>query len=150
MTRRKREMAEGERSEEAREVSTPQWTGVGLDEMNDQELMGLVEDALDRLPPTRLSEVIERVRAKRQAKEEEVRETLLSEFREKAAQMGVPFESLFPGRRKRSDAGSPLTPKYRGPLGETWSGRGRMPTWLTHLEATGHNKEEYRIKEESE
>jgi DNA-binding protein H-NS len=123
---------------------------VDLDDMTDQEIMGVVEDALERLAPSRLSEVIELVRAKRQAKEEEIKQALLAEFREKAAQMGLPFESLFPGRRTRSDAGAPLAPKYRGPHGETWSGRGRMPTWLSALENTGHNKEEYRIKEESE
>jgi DNA-binding protein H-NS len=121
---------------------------VDLDDMTDQEIMGVVEDALDRLAPARLSEVIDLVRAKRQAKEEEIREALLTEFREKAAQMGLPFESLFPGRR--AGAGAPLAPKYRGPGGETWSGRGRMPTWLSALENTGHKREEFRIKEESE
>jgi DNA-binding protein H-NS len=123
---------------------------VDLDDMTDQEIMGVVEEALDRLAPARLSEVIDLVRAKRQSKEEEIREALLTEFREKAAQMGMAFESLFPGRRARIGAGAPVAPKYRGPGGETWSGRGRMPTWLSALEATGHNKEEYRIKEETE
>jgi DNA-binding protein H-NS len=122
---------------------------VDLDDMTDQEIMGVVEDALERLAPARLSEVIDLVRTKRQAKEEEIKQALLAEFREKAAQMGMPFESLFPGRRARSDAGAPLAPKYRGPLGETWSGRGRMPTWLSALEGAGHNREEYRIKEDS-
>jgi DNA-binding protein H-NS len=123
---------------------------VDLDDMTDQEIMGVVEEALDRLAPAHLSKVIELVQAKRQSKEEEVRQALLAEFREKAAQMGLPFESLFPARRARSGAGAPIAPKYRGPGGETWSGRGRMPTWLSALEATGHNREEFRIKEESE
>lgn len=59
-------------------------------------------------------------------------------------------ESLFPGgkRRTRSDAGQPLAPKYKGPNGETWSGRGRQPTWLTELEAVGHDKSEFLIKAE--
>jgi DNA-binding protein H-NS len=122
---------------------------VDLDDMTDQEIMGVVKDALDRLAPARLSEVIDLVRSKRQAKEDEIKQALLTEFREKAAQMGMSFESLFPGRRARSDAGAPLAPKYRGPGGETWSGRGRMPTWLSALEATGHKREEFRIKEES-
>jgi DNA-binding protein H-NS len=123
---------------------------VDLDDMTEQEIMGVVEEALDRLAPARLSEVIDLVRAKRQAKEEEVRQALLAEFREKAAQMGLPFESLFPARRTRIGTGAPLAPKYRGPGGETWSGRGRMPTWLSALENTGHKREEFRIKEESE
>jgi DNA-binding protein H-NS len=35
--------------------------------------------------------------------------------------------------------------KYRGPNGETWTGRGRPPGWLAALEAQGANREVYRI-----
>jgi DNA-binding protein H-NS len=38
-----------------------------------------------------------------------------------------------------------LKAKYRGPNGETWSGRGREPRWLTALEAGGRKKEEFRV-----
>ena len=34
---------------------------------------------------------------------------------------------------------------YRGPNGETWSGRGLMPRWLAALVADGQDKEAYRI-----
>lgn len=139
-------MAEMGRSDEARE------TDIALDEMNDQELMDLIGEAVDRLPPQRLSEVVGLIEAKQEEKEEEVKGALLAEFRERALQAGLTLEALFPsgsgGRRRRSDAGQPLTPKYRGPHGETWSGRGRQPNWLASLEATGHDKEEFRIKEE--
>ena len=36
--------------------------------------------------------------------------------------------------------------KYRGPQGETWSGRGLMPRWLSALVAQGQTKEEFAIK----
>ena len=36
--------------------------------------------------------------------------------------------------------------KYRGPAGETWSGRGLTPKWLAALIAQGHTKEEFAIK----
>jgi DNA-binding protein H-NS len=36
--------------------------------------------------------------------------------------------------------------KYRGPNGETWSGRGLTPRWLTLLLAQGQSKEEFAIK----
>jgi DNA-binding protein H-NS len=142
-------MADNQRSDEEREMSA--WrSGVDLDAMGDDEIMELIADALDRLSPTRLSQVIEAVQTRRRAKEEEVKNALLTEFRERALQAGVSLESLFGGgRRTRSDAGQPLTPKYRGPGGETWSGRGRQPNWLTALEATGRDKEEFRIKEET-
>lgn len=36
--------------------------------------------------------------------------------------------------------------KFRGPNGETWSGRGLMPRWLTALVAQGKTKEDFAIK----
>jgi|SRR5665647_991728 len=36
--------------------------------------------------------------------------------------------------------------KYKGPNGDTWSGRGVMKRWLADLVAQGHAKEEYLIK----
>lgn len=36
--------------------------------------------------------------------------------------------------------------KYRGPNGETWSGRGLMPRWLTALVSQGRTKEDFAIK----
>jgi DNA-binding protein H-NS len=35
--------------------------------------------------------------------------------------------------------------KYRGPNGETWSGRGLTPKWLTALIAQGQSKESFAI-----
>lgn len=37
--------------------------------------------------------------------------------------------------------------KYRGPNGETWSGRGLTPRWLVALVAQGRTKEEFAITE---
>lgn len=51
-----------------------------------------------------------------------------------------------PAARKRSaTAGSSVAPKYRGPNGETWSGRGLMPKWLAALVAQGRSKQEFAI-----
>ena len=36
--------------------------------------------------------------------------------------------------------------KYRGPNGETWSGRGLTPRWLAALLAQGKTKEDFAIK----
>lgn len=47
---------------------------------------------------------------------------------------------------KRSKAvGTTVAPKYRGPNGETWSGRGLMPRWLAALVAEGRAKEEFAV-----
>ena len=42
-------------------------------------------------------------------------------------------------------ASSPVAAKYRGPNGETWSGRGLTPRWLSTLIAQGQSKEAFAI-----
>ena len=62
------------------------------------------------------------------------------------------------GRKKLTNVASNRTPaankkktgvavaaKYRGPNGETWSGRGLSPRWLTALVATGKTKEDFAV-----
>jgi DNA-binding protein H-NS len=41
---------------------------------------------------------------------------------------------------------TPVAAKYRGPNGETWSGRGLTPKWLTALLAQGQSKEAFAIQ----
>jgi DNA-binding protein H-NS len=78
---------------------------------------------------------------------------------------GITTKDLVPGKRrgakgkgkpvvagKRAGAaakkpGSPVAAKYRGPQGETWSGRGLMPRWLSALVAEGQPKENFAIKD---
>lgn len=48
------------------------------------------------------------------------------------------------GARKKS--ASTVAAKYRGPNGETWSGRGLAPRWLAALVAQGRAKEDFAIK----
>jgi DNA-binding protein H-NS len=50
------------------------------------------------------------------------------------------------GSGKSKAAGSVVAPKFRGPKGETWSGRGLMPRWLSALVAQGKTKEDFAIK----
>ncbi|CAM8670216.1 Hns DNA-binding protein H-NS [Comamonadaceae bacterium] len=42
-------------------------------------------------------------------------------------------------------AGVAVAAKYRGPNGETWSGRGLTPKWLTALIAQGNSKESFAV-----
>jgi DNA-binding protein H-NS len=46
---------------------------------------------------------------------------------------------------KRKSAGKTVAPKYKGPNGETWSGRGLTPRWLAALVAQGQSKESFAI-----
>ncbi len=39
----------------------------------------------------------------------------------------------------------PVAAKYKGPNGETWSGRGLTPKWLAALVAQGQSKESFAI-----
>jgi DNA-binding protein H-NS len=60
------------------------------------------------------------------------------------------------GRKKRSPNGtrkakpaSTVAPKYRGPDGQTWTGRGLTPRWLNALAANGQPKEQFLIAAEA-
>ncbi len=56
-----------------------------------------------------------------------------------------------PGKRASAAGkkpGNPVPAKFRGPNGETWSGRGLMPRWLSALVAAGQPKENFAIKAE--
>ena len=50
------------------------------------------------------------------------------------------------GRKHRAE-GKKAAPKYRGPNGETWAGRGLAPKWLVELEAKGKKRDQYLIKQ---
>jgi len=41
--------------------------------------------------------------------------------------------------------GGKVPPRFRGPEGETWSGRGLRPKWLTALIAQGRKLEEFAL-----
>lgn len=46
---------------------------------------------------------------------------------------------------KNKTAGAVVAAKYRGPNGETWSGRGLTPRWLSALLAQGKTKQDFAI-----
>jgi DNA-binding protein H-NS len=51
------------------------------------------------------------------------------------------------GRRRAHPLKGRKAPiKYRGPQGETWSGRGLAPRWLTALEKKGKRRETFLVK----
>ena len=41
--------------------------------------------------------------------------------------------------------GAKLAAKYRGPKGETWTGRGSMPRWMAALVSTGKSRESFAV-----
>jgi DNA-binding protein H-NS len=49
------------------------------------------------------------------------------------------------GGRRSTTKGRKVPPKYRGPGGETWAGRGARPRWLAALLKEGRKLEEFAI-----
>jgi DNA-binding protein H-NS len=47
--------------------------------------------------------------------------------------------------RRSAMKGRKVPPKYRGPAGETWAGRGARPRWLAALLKQGRKLEEFAI-----
>ncbi|ANN77295.1 H-NS family nucleoid-associated regulatory protein [Bordetella flabilis] len=66
------------------------------------------------------------------------------------AAYGKPATRRGPGRKATVAAAPskrPVAPKYRHPeTGETWSGRGKRPRWLTAAEAAGATLDSFLIQ----
>jgi DNA-binding protein H-NS len=43
-------------------------------------------------------------------------------------------------------AESRLPVKFRGPKGEAWSGRGKLPQWMADAEKQGKSRDEFMVK----
>jgi DNA-binding protein H-NS len=84
------------------------------------------------------------------------------EIRQKMQAFGITVKDLQstkakPGRKAKTNGAKPpkavkvkkatsaVAAKYKGPNGETWSGRGLTPKWLASLLALGGTKEQYLI-----
>jgi len=113
--------------------------------------------SLDAMSAQELTALIEAAENKRREKLEAAKQDLIEEFRARAAELGLSIDALLSpqrgrgesgsasGRKQRSDAGISRPAKFRGPNGEEWSGRGRLPRWLAALEAEGRSRDEFTI-----
>jgi DNA-binding protein H-NS len=102
-----------------------------------------IETLLDSLSVQELRTV--RVLAGRKQKEklEEAKTSVLAEIEGRVKSLGLRLKDILPSHKPGTKA--PVRVKYRSPAGETWSGRGRVPTWLRTLEAAGHTREEFLV-----
>ena len=75
------------------------------------------------------------------------RTAVIREIRATMAEFGITAADLDPGRASLASAtGRTVAVKYRNAAtGETWTGRGRMPRWLTAEVAKGRTKEEFAL-----
>ena len=101
----------------------------------------------------------------KQAKEIKTREfdKTVRDILSKMEAFGITLNDLRQGKKPSAKAGKAPTgpksraqsapakarvvvaPKYRGPNGEVWSGRGLMPRWLASLVAQGQTRESFLI-----
>jgi DNA-binding protein H-NS len=112
--------------------------------------------ALPGLSGSELRKLGEAVEAARLAAEEASRAAFADKVRALASEAGVPLPDLLatlmpstgaaPAKPKTKTGRASVAPKYRGPNGELWSGRGRAPTWLAAIEGTGRTRDEFLIK----
>lgn len=81
------------------------------------------------------------------ARKSEIREAGIAEAQALIDSLDIDVSELrFSRSAKAPRRGGTVAPKYRGPNGETWSGRGRQPKWLTALVNNGRQLEEFEIK----
>ncbi len=116
-----------------------------------------IQKMISSLNYTELDELSVLIQRERAGKLDEARRTLMAELEEKAASIGLTPDQLFgqsrnapekPKRGKKTEQQSaPAAVKFRSPSGQTWSGRGRKPIWLTQAEAGGQSAEEFRVHE---
>src|SRR5690349_21324033 len=71
-------------------------TEVNLEGMTTEELLGLIEDALDLLPAKELKDVRDIAEDKRKDKLEDTKRNLIEEMRARAGELGLSLEELFP------------------------------------------------------
>lgn len=102
---------------------------------------------IDNLSLSDLTELSARVHKAITSKKEEERGDTLNALKALAQSKGYSLDELLGkgpgGRRQRSDKGVKLKPKYVGPNGEIYTGRGPTPKWLKSLERKGEKREKY-------
>ena len=105
---------------------------------------------IDHLSLADLNELIARAQKAIAAKKDEAKSGFIAKMRADAAAHGLDFDELMGrnsgGRRQRSDKGVKLKPKYLGPNGEIYTGRGPTPKWLKALERKGEKRDKFLVK----
>ncbi len=114
-----------------------------------------IHKMISSLGHAEMDELIALIQRERAGKLDEARRSLKAEFEAKAASIGLTPGQLLsqshgaqekPKRGKTGEQQSaPTAVKFRSPGGQTWSGRGRKPIWLSQAEAGGQSAEEFRV-----
>lgn len=119
------------------------------------EVIDLINEELKKkaISINELIELRETIDAHIKTLQDEMRASMITEFRKQAEENGIPFEELIKslttaveGHEKNSKANK-NPPKYANPkdLNQTWSGHGKKPDWIKNL-PDGITKEDCLIK----
>jgi DNA-binding protein H-NS len=128
-----------------------EWLEIDLSKLSSTDRVGLITEIMDTLSTQELRVIRDEADRKRQANLKDERAAAIAEMRERFSQLELSFEEVLAAEGNKQTtrrSGATARVKYRGPDGETWSGRGRAPVWLKILEAGGHNREEYLVQAE--
>jgi len=108
--------------------------------------------ALNGLTVAQLADLRDAIEDLRLTKVAAERDAVLAEARDRLAQLGLSLDDALKSEgqdsRKTSRHGhgpAKVPPKYRGPNGEQWSGRGRQPHWVRDLVASGQRLDDCLI-----
>jgi DNA-binding protein H-NS len=110
--------------------------------------------SLEHLTTPQLRKLIEHASAVLDTKSEGDRRSFIEEVTSRAKDMGMSVADLFsnalPASMRPKPQGKGKKPggvavKFRSPNGETWSGRGRPPRWLSALEAAGKSRSDFAV-----
>jgi DNA-binding protein H-NS len=101
-----------------------------------QQLMAQAEELLRKAEELRVQEI----------------QVTVADIRKKMADFGLTIKDIDPSaaaatgpRRSGSAKGTKAKAKFRDQFGNTWSGRGKRPNWLTDQLAKGRKIEDFKI-----
>lgn len=111
-----------------------------------------IYNLMESLSVKDLTELIAAAENMRREKQQEAKSTMLAKWKAEAAEAGLTLDAVTaadspvePEKKERKVMKGNVPVKYRGPNGEEWSGRGRLPKWVQEAEAEGKSREEFRI-----
>ncbi|MBU6407101.1 MAG: H-NS histone family protein [Alphaproteobacteria bacterium] len=113
----------------------------------------------DSLSLEAVNSILAAAEARRAVLQREAESALRAEFEAKAAALGLTLKAIMgktpaeveaPSRRQKAPRskrgqGGAAQVQFKGPNGETWSGRGPTPRWLKQLEAQGKPRSEFAV-----
>ena len=119
-----------------------------LDDLPREELVGLCEAILPRLPAADLKRLRDQAELFRRDKLEDAKNEILARMRSEFDKIGLPMDEVVDVSKGRRTQRKQLPPKYISPDGKTWSGKGNPPRWMRELEDAGHERDEFLIPDE--